>query len=183
MTTTAAQPSTAAAEFEQRGRSPLQRVQLLLHRRPEISPLVVLVLAVLVFGLINDRFWQPANLSLVLQQVAIVAALAVGQTLIILTAGIDLSIGAVAVLVSLVMSKLVYTNHQSAFVALLVGLVVALAAAALNGLLVTRIKLPPFIVTLGTLSVFTAISLIYAKGQTVTLSPTAMVSALRVGAL
>jgi len=45
------------------------------------------------------------------------------------------------------------------------------AASALNGLLVTRIKLPPFIVTLGTLSVFTAVSLIYAKGQTVTLSP------------
>ena len=51
--------------------------------------------------------------------------------------------------------------------ALLAGVLVALAAQAVNGLLVTRIKLPPFIVTLGTLSIFTAITLIYAKGQTI----------------
>jgi fructose transport system permease protein len=53
----------------------------------------------------------------------------------------------------------------------LIGAAVAILAQAVNGLLVTRIKLPPFIVTLGTLSIFTAITLIYAKGQTVQLSP------------
>ncbi|CAM5261502.1 Transporter OS=Streptomyces alboniger OX=132473 GN=CP975_28275 PE=3 SV=1 [Streptomyces alboniger] len=75
------------------------------------------------------------------------------------------------VLASLMMSKLVADNGWPGGLALLAGAVVAIAAQAVNGLLVTRIKLPPFIVTLGTLSVFTAITLIYAKGQTVALQP------------
>jgi fructose transport system permease protein len=103
--------------------------------------------------------------------VSIVGTLAVGQTLVILTAGIDLSIGAVMVLSSLVMSKMVFTNHAPAVLALFVGLVIAVVAATVNGLLVTRIKLPPFIVTLGTLGIFTAVTLIYAQGQTIALPP------------
>jgi fructose transport system permease protein len=67
------------------------------------------------------------------------------------------------------MAKLSFSNGVPGFFALLIGLGVALVAAALNGLLVTRIKLPPFIVTLGTLGIFTALSLIYAQGQTVSL--------------
>ncbi len=78
-----------------------------LHRQPALSPAIVLVLAAIVFTLLNERFYALQNLSLVAQQVAVVGSLAVGQTLIILTAGIDLSIGAVMVLSSLVMSKLV----------------------------------------------------------------------------
>ena len=60
----------------------------------------MLILACIVFGLANPRFATPENLSIVLQQAAVVGSLAVGQTLIILTAGIDLSIGAVMVLSS-----------------------------------------------------------------------------------
>ena len=56
-------------------------------------------------------------------------------------------------------------------IAFLVGFLIAIAAAFVNGLLVTRVKLPPFIVTLGTLSIFTALTLIYAKGQTISLAP------------
>jgi len=129
------------------------------------------VLAAVAFGLLNSRFYLLQNLSLVAQQVAVVGSLAAGQTLVILTAGIDLSIGAVMVLSSLVMSKLVYDQHVPGVLALIVGALIAVLAQAVNGLLVTRIKLPPFIVTLGTLSVFTAITLVYAKGQTVTLQP------------
>jgi fructose transport system permease protein len=131
----------------------------------------VLILACIVFSFLSDRFLTLQNFSQIFQQVAVVGTLAVGQTLIILTAGIDLSIGAVMVLTSLVMAKMVATGHHSMLIALLSGIVVALVAATLNGLLVTRIKLPPFIVTLGTLSIFTAISLIYAKGQTIQLTP------------
>jgi fructose transport system permease protein len=124
-----------------------------------------------VFSFLSNRFIRPENLSLILQQVSIVGALAVGQTLIILTAGIDLSIGANMVLASLVMAKLAQSSGVPGGIALIIGLGVAMAAAALNGLLVTRIKLPPFIVTLGTLGIFTAITLIYAQGQTVALDP------------
>jgi fructose transport system permease protein len=75
------------------------------------------------------------------------------------------------VLSSLLMSKLVAENGLPGPVALLAGAAIAIAAQAVNGLLVTRVKLPPFIVTLGTLSVFTAVTLIYAKGQTIALQP------------
>jgi fructose transport system permease protein len=123
------------------------------------------------FSLTSSRFYQLENLSLVLQQVAVVGTLAAGQTLIILTAGIDLSIGALMVLSSLVMATLSYQDHVPGVLALLIGAVVAIAGQSVNGLLVTRIRLPPFIVTLGMLSVFTAIALIYAQGQTIQLNP------------
>jgi fructose transport system permease protein len=75
------------------------------------------------------------------------------------------------VLASLVMSKLAFDHGVPGVLALLAGVVLAVAAQTVNGLLVTRIKLPPFIVTLGTLSIFTAVTLIYAKGQTIALPP------------
>jgi fructose transport system permease protein len=160
-----------AEEFLNRPATPAQRIHSVLHRQPALSPAIVLVLAAIVFSLVNERFYALQNLSLIAQQVAVIGSLAVGQTVIILTAGIDLSIGAVMVLASLLMSKLVADNHWSGGIALLAGAVVAIAAQAVNGMLVTKIKLPPFIVTLGTLSIFTAITLIYAKGQTVALQP------------
>jgi fructose transport system permease protein len=148
-----------------------QRVHDILHRQPALSPLVVLILACIVFTIDNQRFIKATNLSLMLQQVAVVGSLAVGQTLIILTAGIDLSIGAVMVLSAMVMAKLVADSHMNGFLALIIAALIAVAAATVNGLLVTRIKLPPFIVTLGTFSIFTALTLIYAKGQTISLPP------------
>jgi fructose transport system permease protein len=165
------EPATTSAveEFLNRPVTVGQRVQNVLHKQPALSPAVVLVLAGVAFALDNSRFYSLTNLSLVLQQVAVVGTIAVGQTLIILTAGIDLSIGAVLVLSSVVMAKLVQDQGVPGPVALLIGAAIAIAAQTLNGLLVTRIKLPPFIVTLGTLSIFTAITLIYAKGETVQL--------------
>ncbi len=165
-----AAPATAE-DFLNRPPTVGQRVHSVLHKQPALSPAIVLVLAAVAFGLLNSRFYHLQNLSLVAQQVAVVGALAAGHTLVILTAGIDLSIGAVMVLASLVMSKLAFDQHMPGVLALLVGVVIAVAAQAFNGMLVTRIKLPPFIVTLGTLSIFTAITLIYAKGQTITLQP------------
>jgi fructose transport system permease protein len=147
----------------------LRRIHGVLHRMPALSPLIVLVISGIIFGLINDRFFAPANLSLVFQQMAPVATLAVAQTLIILTAGIDLSIGAVMVLASLVMAKLAQDAGLPGILALVVGVLVALLAGLLNGWLVTMAKLPPFIVTLGTLSIFTAITLLYAGGVTISL--------------
>jgi fructose transport system permease protein len=155
-----------ASEFLDR-RTPLDRVRGVLHRYPAVSPAVVLVLAVIVFGLLNDRFLDPSNLSLITQQVAVVGTLAVAQTLIILTAGIDLSVGAVMVLTSMVIAQTATENGLPAVVALLLGLIVGLAAGAFNGLLVTKLRLPPFIVTLGTLNIFVALTLLYSSGSTV----------------
>ena len=93
-TAPAQQPSTAAEQFALRRQSPAQRIQHVLHAQPALSPLLVLIVAIIVFSVVNPRFLQPQTLSILFQQVAIIAALAIGQTLIILTAGIDLSVGA-----------------------------------------------------------------------------------------
>ncbi|WP_157007440.1 ABC transporter permease [Agromyces laixinhei] len=155
-----------AEEFLDRT-TPLSRIRNTLHRYPAISPAIVLVIAIIVFGLLNERFLNPANLSLITQQVAVVGTLAVAQTLIILTAGIDLSVGAVMVLSSMVIAQTTVHMGLPAVLGLLLGLLVGLAAGAFNGFLVTRLKLPPFIVTLGTLSIFVALTLLYSNGATV----------------
>ena len=82
----------------------------------------------IVFSYLNPRFGDPRSLSLVLQQVAVIGALAVGQTLIILTAGIDLSVGAIAILAMMVSAKLAPTGHLRRPVAILVGMAVGAAA-------------------------------------------------------
>ncbi|MCU1432995.1 MAG: transporter permease [Actinotalea sp.] len=160
------QQRDVAEEFLER-QSTGRRIQSLLHRYPALSPALVLALSVVVFGFLNDRFLRPENLSLITQQVAVVGALAVGQTLIILTAGIDLSVGAVMVLGSMVMAQSATANGAPAVVALGLGLLVGLLAGLFNGMLVTRLKLPPFIVTLGTLNIFIALTLLYSRGATV----------------
>jgi fructose transport system permease protein len=160
-------PASAAEQFAQRQQSPLQRVQHLLHSHPSLSPLLVLVVAFIIFTLLNPAFAQPRTLSIVIQQVAVIAALAIGQTLVILTAGIDLSCGAIAILSMLVMANLSAKQGVPGALALAIGIAGGLLCGALNGVLVTRLKLPPFIVTLGTLSIFTAIALLYSGGQSV----------------
>jgi fructose transport system permease protein len=155
-----------AEEFLDRS-TPLSRLRNILHRYPAISPAVVLILAIIIFGVINPRFVYPANLSLITQQVAVVGTLALAQTLIILTAGIDLSVGAAMIFSSMVVAQTAAVNGVPGGLALIIGLFVGLAAGALNGFLVTRLRLPPFIVTLGTLNVFIALTLLYSNGATI----------------
>ncbi len=146
--------------------TPLDRIQRQLHSHPALGPLLVLVLSCAVFGFLNSRFLAAENISLMLQQVSVVAALGVAQTMIILTAGIDLSIGAAMILAQLYMAQLAANNHLPGLLALLLGLIAGVATGVLNGALVTRFKLPPFIVTLGTLSIFSSVGLVYSNGQT-----------------
>jgi len=160
-------PATAAEQFAMRRQSPVQRIQHLLHSHPALSPLLVLLVAFIAFTLINPRFAQPGTLSIILQQTAVIAALAIGQTLIVLTAGIDLAVGAITIVSMLVMANLAANNGVPGILALLIGIALGVGCGALNGLLVTRLNLPPFIVTLGTLSIFTAIGLLYSGGASV----------------
>src|SRR5215204_4413304 len=76
----------------------LQRIQHVLHTRATLGPAIVLLLSVIIFSLVADNFLQPSNISLIVQQVMVIGTLAIGQTIIILTAGIDLSVGAIMVL-------------------------------------------------------------------------------------
>jgi len=172
-------PSTGtvdlAEEFMER-RTPLQRVQGVLHKYPYLSPLIVLLVAVLVFFLLNERFLLPGNLSFLTQQTVIVGTLAIAQTLVILTAGIDLSIGAIMVFSQMLMANLAVSvtasnvlpiAGQNPYIAILLGIIAGIIAGGLNGFLIVRFNLPPFIVTLGTLSIWTALTLILFKARTI----------------
>ena len=172
-------PSTGtvdlAEEFMER-RTPLQRVQGVLHKYPYLSPLIVLLVAVVVFFLLNERFLLPGNLSFLTQQTVIVGTLAIAQTLVILTAGIDLSIGAIMVFSQMLMANLAVSvtasnvlpiAGQNPYIAILLGIVAGIIAGGLNGFLIVRFNLPPFIVTLGTLSIWTALTLILFKARTI----------------
>jgi len=97
---------TRVAEFVRDRHSLLDRVQHFLHGNPTMVPVIVLVLSVIAFGLIaGGKFFSAFNLSLIMQQVSIIGILAAAQSLIILTAGIDLSVAAIMVLCSVVMGK------------------------------------------------------------------------------
>jgi fructose transport system permease protein len=143
------------------------RIHDVLHSNATLGPLFVLVLAVVIFSLTADRFLEPGNLSLIVQQVMVVGTLGIAQTLIILTAGIDLSVGAIMVLSSIIMAKLSADQGVPGLFALLLGFGVGTACGLLNGLLVTRLRLPPFIVTLGTLNIFFALNLYISKSETI----------------
>ncbi|WP_378577029.1 ABC transporter permease [Nocardiopsis mangrovi] len=147
--------------------SPAQRLQRLLHAHAILGPATVLVIAVAAFSLVADNFLLPGNISLILQQTAVVGTLAVGQTLIILTAGIDLSVGAVMVLCSMVMARASAEAGLPGPVALLAGFACGTACGLLNGALVTRLNLPPFIVTLGAMNIYFALNLWISRSETV----------------
>lgn len=167
-TVTKEPPTGSGADFEEARHDSLAlRIQHVLHGNPVLGPLAVLVLAIIAFSLFNTRFFAAANLSLVLAQVTVIAVLALGQTLIILTAGIDLSAGAIAVFSSILMASFCVDIGLPGIVALLLGLVCGTAMGALNGVLVTRLKLPPFIVTLGTLTIFFSLNAVVSKSETV----------------
>jgi fructose transport system permease protein len=160
-------PVHTAEELARRPLGPLERVQRALHASPAIAPALVLLIAVVAFALVHPRFASPTSLSLVLQQVAVIAALAAGQTLVVLTAGIDLSVGAITILSMMVMATLAADHGVAPPVALAAGLLLGVVGGALNGLLVAKAKLPPFIATLGMLGVFTALGLLYSGGQSI----------------
>lgn len=139
-----------------------------LHGNPTIIPLLVLLIGLAVFSVVvGPRFFHPFNLSLVLQQVTVIGMLALAQTLIVLTAGIDLSVGAIMVLSSIAMGQMALTLGLPPEIALISGILVGAACGALNGLLITWLRLPPFIVTLGTWSIFNAIVQLWSSGQTI----------------
>ena len=139
-----------------------------------LGPLIALLIAVVFFAAQSDRFLSVQNFSLILQQVMVVGTIAIGQTLIILTAGIDLSCGMVMALGGIVMTKLAVSGGMNPYLAIGCGLVACMAFGLLNGLLVTRIKLPPFIVTLGTMNIAFAITQLYSGAQTITDLPPEM---------
>ncbi len=139
-----------------------------------LGPLLALLAACAFFAAHSDRFLTGENLSLVLQQVMVVGVIAIGQTLIILTAGVDLSCGMVMALGGIVMTKFAAELGLPVPLAIACGIGVTTLFGVINGVLVTTVKLPPFIVTLGTMNIAFAITQLYSNSQTVTDLPDAL---------
>ena len=116
----------------------------------------------LVFSALTSAFYQPSNLIDIMLQSSINAVIAVGMTLVIMTKGIDLSVGSIVGLSSMVAAHLL---SQGLLVGIGAALIVGLVCGAINGVLIAKLKLPDFIVTLGTLSVYRGAALIYTDGQ------------------
>lgn len=148
-----------------------------LNRLPPLSslgPCIALLAACLFFSMQSDRFLSGQNFSLILQQVTVVGVIAIGQTLIILTAGIDLSCGMAMALGSVVMTKFATDHGVHPYLAVGCGLLACTLVGYLNGALVTKVRLPAFIVTLGTMNIVFAITQVYSGAQTVTNLPDAL---------
>jgi fructose transport system permease protein len=161
--------STATvAAFDSHHRSLLDRVQHRLHARPEFVPLIVLVLSLAVFGiLLGSKFFSPFALTLILQQVAIVGIVGCAQSLVILTAGIDLSVGAIMVLSSVVMGQFTFRYGLPPEIAVLCGLACGMLCGFINGVLVAWMRLPPFIVTLGMWQIVLATNFLFSANETI----------------
>jgi fructose transport system permease protein len=132
-----------------------------LQGSPIMGPFVALVLASIFFATQSDKFFTGANFSLIIQQVMVVGTLAIGQTLVILTGGIDLSNGMIMALSSVLVTGLAVQSGMNPILAILVGIVVCVVVGLLNGALITGIGLPAFIVTLGTFNIAYALVRIY----------------------
>jgi fructose transport system permease protein len=135
-----------------------------------MGPLVALIIASIFFATQSDRFLRGENFSLIIQQVMVVGTLAIGQTLVILTGGIDLSNGMIMALSSVLMAGLAVNAGLNPILALLLGFLVGAVFGLVNGGLVTLIGLPAFIVTLGTYNIAYAIVRIYTT-STITQLP------------
>lgn len=140
------------------------------------APLLFLVVLMAVFTILEPRFLSSINIFNVMRQVSITGLLAIGMTFVILTAGIDLSIGSLLAFAGLVAAAVAKGGLQDRFtvgeggigygwpLAALAAIAIGLAGGYIQGLAITRLKVPPFVVTLGGMSVFRGAALLFAAG-------------------
>ncbi|MDH6265859.1 ribose transport system permease protein [Rhizobium sp. SG_E_25_P2] len=132
----------------------------------DAGTLIGLIIIIAIFGLLAPDFLSQRNLVNILQQSSINACLALGMTLVIISGGIDLSVGPTAAIAAVVTASLLVMGTPVPL-ALIAGLGIGAMCGLVNGVLVAYVGLQPFIVTLGTLSTYRAIALIYTGGNPV----------------
>jgi ribose transport system permease protein len=137
--------------------------------RANLSPQAIGVYAATViifvaFGVLNHNFLQISNLSDISISASIDATIGLGLTFVIITGGIDLSVGSTASLVGIVAANAMVNGHVAPAVAVVIGLVLGFVCGAINGILVTVFRLPPFIATLGTMGVYQGAAYLVTNG-------------------
>lgn len=133
----------------------------------KLGPLLGLIVLVIVVSIMNPSFLAPLNILNLLRQVAINALIAFGMTFVILTGGIDLSVGAILALSSTLMAGMMVSGIDP-ILAIILGCLLGAIMGALNGLLITKGKMAPFIVTLATMTIFRGLTMVYTNGNPIT---------------
>lgn len=126
-----------------------------------------LLILVLIVSVLNPSFLEPLNILNLLRQVAINALIAFGMTFVILTGGIDLSVGAILALSSALVAGMMVSGIDP-ILAVIIGCVIGAVLGMINGLLITKGKMAPFIATLATMTVFRGLTLVYTDGNPIT---------------
>lgn len=142
-----------------------------------LAPVLFLVALMTVFAILEPRFLHPLNLFNVMRQVSITGIIAIGMTFVILTAGIDLSVGSLLALAGLAAALVAKGGAGDSFAlgaaeaagnpwfaAMVVAIGVGIIGGAIQGLAITKLRVPPFVVTLGGLSAFRGAALLIAGG-------------------
>ncbi|MGX5790422.1 ABC transporter permease [Staphylococcus equorum] len=133
----------------------------------KIIPFIGLILLVIIISALNSAFLEPSNLFNLLRQVSINGLIAFGMTFVILTGGIDLSVGSTLALSSAMVAILMVSGVDS-IIALLLGCIFGAVLGAVNGLLITLGKMAPFIATLATMTLFRGLTLVITDGNPIT---------------
>ena len=117
----------------------------------------------------SPAFLTPTNIINIVRQISVIGIIAVGMTYVIITGGIDLSVGAIVALAGVITTSLVRKGDpHSLFIAIGAGLLVGVASGAFSGLFITRLNVPPFIATLATLTIVKGITYIFTNGRPIT---------------
>ena len=131
----------------------------------QLGPFAFIIALAIALSIYSPFFLTVRNISAIFVQMSVIAIIAVGETMVIITAGIDLSVSSVVALAGVVSTMLVVSNHLGVAVGMIVGVLVGAIAGLINGLLVTKVRLPPFIATLGMLSVVLGVAELITNGQ------------------
>ncbi|MED4074021.1 ribose ABC transporter permease RbsC [Priestia endophytica] len=133
----------------------------------KLGPLLGFIILVAIVSILNPSFLEPLNLLNLLRQVAINALIAFGMTFVILTGGIDLSVGSILALSSALIAGMIVSGIDPVL-AILIGCILGAVMGAINGLLITKGKMAPFIATLATMTIFRGLTLVYTDGNPIT---------------
>lgn len=142
----------------------------------ELGALAGLALLCLVLALLTDRFWTASNLLNIPQQIAVIAVMAVGMTFVIISGGIDLSVGSMVALTGLVMAILMKELEFPVWPTIGIGLLVGCGIGFLNGFMVSLMRLPPFIATLAMMYIARGAAFTISGGQPVYSLPESFLS-------
>lgn len=133
----------------------------------KLGPLLGLIILIVIVSVLNPSFLEPLNILNLLRQVSINALIAFGMTFVILTGGIDLSAGSILALSSAFVANMMVAGFDP-ILSIIIGVALGGVMGMINGLMITKGKMAPFIATLATMTIFRGLTLVYTNGNPIT---------------